>query len=66
MTPQKLSQDEKELLNTLESGEYESILTDERRIELEAAASNTFKKGKRINKRVSSKDLTARPSKAVD
>ena len=66
MKEPKLSKDEQELLDALESGEYESILTDARRKELEAAASNTFKKEKRINIRISNRDLTAIQSKAVE
>jgi len=34
----KLADDEFELLEKLESGAYESVLTEERRVELEAAA----------------------------
>jgi predicted DNA binding CopG/RHH family protein len=66
MKDPKLSKDEKELLDALELGEYESVLTDERRAELETAASNTFKKDKRINIRISNRDLTAIQSKAVE
>jgi len=66
MKEPKLSKDEQELLDALESGEYQSILTDTRRKELEAAASNTFKKEKRINIRISNRDLTAIQSKAVE
>ena len=62
----KLSTEEKELLESLDSGEYESVLTDERRIELEAAAVHTFKKDKRINIRISNRDLTAIQSKASE
>jgi predicted DNA binding CopG/RHH family protein len=62
----KLQADELDLLEALESGEYESVLTDERRSELETAASHTFKKDKRINIRISNRDLTAIQSKAVE
>lgn len=64
MSKSKLSKDEKELLNAVEAGEFESILTEARRKELQAIASNTFKKDKRINIRISNRDLTAIRSKA--
>jgi len=66
MKESKLSKSEQELLDIFESGEYESILTDERRRELEAAAYNTFKKDKRINIRITNRDLTAIQSKAME
>ena len=66
MNELKLSTDERVLLESLESGEHESVLTDERRKELEAAAAHTFKKDKRINIRISNRDLTAIQSKASE
>jgi len=66
MNELKLSADERGLLDSLESGEYESVLTDERRKELEAAATHTFKKDKRINIRISNRDLTAIQTKASE
>ena len=45
----KLSKEEKKLLEAVEDGEFESVLTTSRREALEAIASNTFKKDKRIN-----------------
>ncbi len=62
----KLLKEEQELLDALESGEYESTLTPQRKSELEAAAAHTFKKDKRINIRISSRDLTAIQSKAFE
>jgi len=64
MSKSKLSREEQELLDTIEAGEYESVLTDTRKKELEAIADNTFKKDKRINIRISNRDLTAIQSKA--
>lgn len=61
----KLSKEEQSLLDAVESGEFESILTDERREELATCASNTFKKDKRINIRISNRDLLAVQSKAT-
>ncbi|MDL1867080.1 hypothetical protein FBR06_07525 [Betaproteobacteria bacterium PRO4] len=66
MNKEKLSQEEKTLLDAVESGEYESTLTKSRRKELEAAANLTFKKDKRINIRISNRDLVAIQSKATE
>jgi predicted DNA binding CopG/RHH family protein len=60
----KLSKEEKQLLDAVEGGEFESVLTDDRRTELVAVAANTFKKDKRINIRISRRDLLAVQSKA--
>lgn len=62
----KLSKEEKDLLDAVESGEYESTLTEARRAELEAAAANTFRKDKRINIRISNRDLIAVQSRASE
>ncbi len=64
MSNVKLSKDEKELLDAVEAGEFESVLTESRKKELEAIATNTFKKDKRINIRISNRDLTAIQSRA--
>ncbi|MEH6587336.1 MAG: CopG family antitoxin [Halioglobus sp.] len=66
MSKLRLSKEEKELLESVESGDYESTLTDARRKELEAAATNTFKKDKRINIRISNRDLIAVQSRASE
>ena len=65
MSKIKLSKEEKNLLDAVEAGEYESVLTDERKAELAAFAANTFKKDKRINIRISKRDLLAVQSKAT-
>ena len=57
MSKVKFSKGEKELLESVESGEFESTLTEARRKELQAAATNTFKKDKRINIRISNRIL---------
>lgn len=64
MSKSKLSREEQELLDAIEADEYESVLTDARKKELEAIADNTFKKDKRINIRISNRDLAAIQSKA--
>lgn len=66
MSKSKLSKEEKELLDAVEAGEFESVLTESRREGLEAIASNTFKKDKRINIRISNRDLTAIQSRATE
>jgi predicted DNA binding CopG/RHH family protein len=66
MNKSKLPKDEQELLESVEAGEFESVLTESRKKELEAAASLTFKKDKRINIRISNRDLTAIQSKASE
>ena len=66
MSKLKLSAEERKLLNSVESGEFESTLTQARRKELEAAATNTFKKDKRINIRISNRDLLAVQSRASE
>ena len=48
MSKGKLSKEEKALLEAVEGGEFESVLTESRKKELEAIAGNTFKKDKRI------------------
>lgn len=66
MSKFNLSQEEKDLLDAVEAGEFESVLTMSRRKELEAIASHTFKKDKRINIRISNRDLTAIQSRATE
>jgi len=46
MSKAKLSHEEKALLDAVEAGEFESVLTEARRKELVAIAGNTFKKDK--------------------
>ena len=62
----KLLKEEKDLLKAVESGEYKSILTEKRKKEFEAIARTTFKKDKRINIRISNRDLTAIQSRASE
>jgi predicted DNA binding CopG/RHH family protein len=66
MSIKKLPKDEQALLNAIEAGEFESVLTESRKKELEAAASLTFRKDKRINIRISNRDLTSIQSKASE
>ena len=65
MSKSKVLKEEQELLDAVEAGQFESVLTDSRRKELEAIAGNTSKKDKRINIRISNRDLTAIQSRAL-
>jgi len=66
MTKQKLDKYEQEILEAYDAGEFVSVLTPERRQELRQAAVNTFKKDKRINIRISNRDLTAIQKRALE
>jgi predicted DNA binding CopG/RHH family protein len=66
MSKLRLSKEETKLLESVESGDYESTLTDIRRKELEGTATNTFRKDKRINIRISNRDLIAVQSRASE
>ena len=66
MNKVKLSREEKELLEAVEAGEFESGLTESRKEELQSIARNTVKKDKRINIRISNRDLTAIQSRASE
>lgn len=65
MSSRKSDQEEKDVLEAFESGEYKSVLTDERKKLLAEVAENTFKKDKRINIRLSSRDLDALQRRAL-
>ena len=66
MSKARLSKEEKELLDSVESGDFVSTLTKARKEELEAIAASTFKKDKRINIRISNRDLIAVQSRASE
>lgn len=61
----RLSKEEKQLLKAIEAGEFESVLTKKRRAELASAAKDTVRKDKRINIRISNRDLKAVQLKAL-
>jgi predicted DNA binding CopG/RHH family protein len=53
-----LSKEEKELLASFEQGEWESVKDlDERKTELKEIARDTIRKNKRVNIRISARDL---------
>lgn len=64
MKKNTLDQEEQSLLDAFESGDYQSTLTAERKAALESLAAETFKKDKRINIRISHRDLQAIQSRA--
>ena len=66
MSNSKLNKDEKEILKDFEAGEFESVLTPRRKKYIQASAEETFKKDKRINIRISSRDLTSLQRRALE
>jgi predicted DNA binding CopG/RHH family protein len=62
----KLTKEEKEILNSFEKGEWIPVSDlSKRRKELAAYARNTLKKDKRLNIRISERDLIELQRKAV-
>ena len=66
MSELKLSKEEQQILEDFEAGEFESLLTPKRKKMLQAAAEETFKKDKRINIRISSRDLDSLKRRALE
>ena len=66
MSTRKLSKDEQELLDAVEAGEFESVLSESRKNELREAAILAFKKDNRINIRILNRDLAAAQAKASE
>ncbi|MBL6999776.1 MAG: hypothetical protein ISR73_07970 [Gammaproteobacteria bacterium] len=62
----KLDQEEQEILDAYESGEFKSVMTDKRKKSIELTAAETFKKDKRINIRLSGRDLSAIQRRALE
>ena len=63
----KLDQEEKEIVESFERGEMQTIPDLEREIErYREIARTTFKKDKRVNIRISGKDLMAIQKKALE
>lgn len=61
----RLDEDEQVLLDAFEAGQFESGLTPERRLFIAKSAEATFKKDKKINVRISSRDLSAIQRRAL-
>ncbi len=66
MSKVNLDAEEKEVLRDFEAGEFKSILTPRRKKQLAEAAEEAFKKDKRINIRISSRDLEAIQRRALE
>lgn len=66
MSKLKLSKEEKEILKDFEAGEFKSVLTSKRKKAIQASAEETFKKDKRINIRISSRDLESLQRRALE
>lgn len=66
MSKANLKKDEKDLLKGFESGEFKSKLSTKRRDFLKSVAEETFKKDKRINIRISSRDLESIQRRALE
>lgn len=61
----KLNEEEKQLLEIYDSNAFKSVVTPARSKQIREAAANTFKKDKRINIRISSRDLDAIQKRAL-
>ena len=62
----KLTKDERELLDSVEAGEWKSVPDREKELKrYQEYAAATFKKDRRINIRISSKDLNALQKRAL-
>ncbi|OEU73427.1 MAG: hypothetical protein BA874_07215 [Desulfuromonadales bacterium C00003068] len=61
----KLDSEEQEILDAFEADEFESVITHERKEYLAQSAQLTVKKDKRINIRISSRDLSAIQRRAL-
>jgi predicted DNA binding CopG/RHH family protein len=57
--------EDKKYLESYENEEWESVLSDELKARYRAAAQATFKKDKRVNIRISSKDLELIQARAL-
>jgi len=62
----KLDKEEQDILAAYELGEFKSVMTDERKKQIEKMASVAFKKDKRINIRLSGRDLSAIQQRALE
>jgi len=61
----KLNPEEQEILDDFEAGEFKSVMTPALRQTAQSAAEETLKKDKRINIRISSRDLLALQRRAA-
>ena len=66
MRKKKLNPEDQELLEEFETGEFKSDLKVKRRTQLAEFAEKTFRKDKRINIRISSRDLEGLQRRALE
>ena len=66
MKRKKLNPEDQEMLQAFEAGEFISDLKDKRRTQLAKLAEETIRKDKRINIRISSRDLEALQRRAIE
>ena len=66
MNKDQLDEEELSLLSAFEADEFESDLTNSRKKYLAESAEAVFKKDKRINIRISSRDLAALQRRALE
>ena len=66
MSNTKIGKEEKEILKDFESNKFKSVLTSKRKKYIQAVAEETFKKDKRINIRISSRDLQSIQKRALE
>ncbi len=61
----KLTPEEQEILDSYENEEWESVMDDKSRLKYQTAAQAMFKKDKRVNIRISGKDLELLQERAL-
>ena len=66
MSDYKLSEEENEILNAFEAKALKSVLTPKRKKYLQSIAEETFRKDKRINIRISNRDLALLQRRALE
>ena len=66
MSKSKFSSEEREILKNFEGGKFVSHLTSKRIKELQSAAEETFAKDRRINIRISGRDLEGLQRRALE
>ncbi|MES2662816.1 MAG: CopG family antitoxin [Pseudomonadota bacterium] len=66
MSKSKLNQEEQDILKDFEAGEFQSKLSTLRKKSLQGIAVETLKKDKRINIRISTRDLEALQRRAFE
>jgi hypothetical protein len=66
MKKPNLTHEEQDILKAFEEGEFKSIISAERKINLQIAAEATLKKNKRIQISISERDLEALQMRAME